>query len=37
VCKNRPELVEKFNSGLAAVQAEGLVEELEQKWLLGEE
>jgi polar amino acid transport system substrate-binding protein len=37
VCRNNPELVERFNSGLAAVQTEGLIEELEEKWLTGSE
>jgi polar amino acid transport system substrate-binding protein len=35
VCKNNTELVEKLNRGLAAVQEEGVIEELEQKWLTG--
>ena len=33
VCKDNPELQEKINAGLAAVQAEGLVDELVTKWL----
>jgi polar amino acid transport system substrate-binding protein len=33
VCKNKPELVEKINQGLQAVQNEGLIEELVDKWL----
>jgi polar amino acid transport system substrate-binding protein len=37
VCNRNADLVEKLNRGLAAVQAEGLIEELEQKWLTGEE
>ena len=33
VCKDNPDLVEKINDGLEAVKAEGLIEELVQKWL----
>ncbi len=33
VCKDKPELVEQFNEGLKAVQEEGLIEELVDKWL----
>jgi polar amino acid transport system substrate-binding protein len=33
VCKTNPELLAKINSGLAAVKAEGLIEELIEKWL----
>ena len=33
VCKDNPELLAKINSGLAAVKAEGLIEELVDKWL----
>lgn len=33
VCKNKPELVTQFNTGLAAVKAEGLIEQLTDKWL----
>lgn len=33
VCKTKPELVEKFNSGLKAVIADGLIDELVAKWL----
>jgi len=33
VCKDNPELQAKINAGLAAVQAEGLVDELVTKWL----
>lgn len=36
VCKDNTELLEKINRGLAAVKAEGLIEELEQKWLVAE-
>ncbi|MCJ7514535.1 MAG: transporter substrate-binding domain-containing protein [Dehalococcoidia bacterium] len=33
VAKNKPELLEKINAGLAALKSEGLIEELTQKWL----
>jgi polar amino acid transport system substrate-binding protein len=33
VCKDNPDLLEKINDGLAAVEAEGLIEQLVQKWL----
>jgi polar amino acid transport system substrate-binding protein len=33
VCKDKPELVEQLNKGLKAVQEEGLIEELVDKWL----
>lgn len=33
VCKENTELLEKINTGLAAVQAEGLIDELVTKWL----
>jgi polar amino acid transport system substrate-binding protein len=33
VSKNRPDLVEKFNEGLAAVEASGTMDELVAKWL----
>lgn len=33
VAKNKPELLEKINAGLDALKAEGLIEELTQKWL----
>ena len=36
VCKNKPELLEQINSGLRAVMAEGLIEQLIDKWLVGE-
>ncbi|MCS7011530.1 MAG: basic amino acid ABC transporter substrate-binding protein [Anaerolineales bacterium] len=35
VCKNKTELLEKINAGLAAVKAQGLLEELTQKWIVG--
>jgi len=34
VCKDKPELLEKINSGLKAVKAEGLIEQLIDKWLV---
>jgi polar amino acid transport system substrate-binding protein len=37
VCRNNPDLAEAFNRGLAAVQAEGIIQELEQKWLVADE
>jgi len=33
VCKNNPDLVEKLNAGLKAVKAEGLIDQLVEKWL----
>jgi polar amino acid transport system substrate-binding protein len=33
VAKNKPELLEKINAGLKAVKSQGLLEELNQKWL----
>jgi polar amino acid transport system substrate-binding protein len=33
VCKDNPELQAQINSGLAAVKAQGLIEELVDKWL----
>lgn len=36
VCKTNTELLEKINQGLAAVKAEGLLDTLTQKWLVGE-
>lgn len=33
VCKNKPEIQARLNEGLAAVQAEGLIETLVAKWL----
>jgi len=36
VCKNNPELLEKINSGLESVMAEGLIEQLIDKWLVAE-
>lgn len=33
VAKNKPELLEKINAGLEAIEAEGLLDELTQKWL----
>jgi polar amino acid transport system substrate-binding protein len=33
VCKNKPELVEKLNQGLKAVQDEGILDQLVTKWL----
>lgn len=36
VCKNRADLVAKLNSGLRAVKQEGLIEQLSQKWLVGQ-
>jgi len=35
VCKNRADLQASLNEGLAAVKAEGLIEELQAKWLEG--
>ncbi len=36
VCMDNPELLERINEGLAAVKAEGLIEELVDKWLVGQ-
>jgi len=36
VCKDNPDLLEKINSGLKTVKAEGLIEQLIDKWLVGE-
>jgi ABC-type amino acid transport substrate-binding protein len=33
VSKNRPELLEKINTGLQALKAEGMIDQLTQKWL----
>jgi polar amino acid transport system substrate-binding protein len=33
VCKTKPELVTKFNDGLAKVKAEGLIDQLNDKWV----
>jgi polar amino acid transport system substrate-binding protein len=33
VCKTNTELLAKINEGVAAVKAEGLIEQLTQKWL----
>ena len=33
VAKNKPELLEKINAGLEAIEAEGSLDELTQKWL----
>lgn len=33
VCKDKPELLERINEGLAKVKAEGLIDELILKWL----
>ena len=35
VCKDNTELLDKINAGLAAVSANGIIPELEQKWLAG--
>ena len=35
-CKDNTELLAKLNSGLRAVKAEGLIEELIDKWLVGD-
>ncbi len=37
VCKTNTELLEKINKGLAAVKAEGLIDELTKKWLAAAE
>jgi polar amino acid transport system substrate-binding protein len=36
VCKDNPDLLEKINSGLKTVKAEGLIEQLIDKWLVGD-
>jgi polar amino acid transport system substrate-binding protein len=36
VCKDNTDLLAKLNSGLRAVMAEGLIEELIDKWLVGD-
>ena len=36
VCKTNTDLLNKINDGLAKVQAKGLIQELEQKWLVGD-
>ncbi len=33
VAKNKPELLEKINAGLSAVKSQGVLEQLNQKWL----
>jgi ABC-type amino acid transport substrate-binding protein len=33
VCKSKPELVAKFNAGLAEVKAEGLIDQLNKQWV----
>lgn len=33
VCKTNTELIEKINKGLAAVKAEGLIDQLTEKWI----
>jgi polar amino acid transport system substrate-binding protein len=33
VCKTKTDLLEKINEGLKAVKAEGLIEQLVEKWL----
>jgi polar amino acid transport system substrate-binding protein len=35
ICKNKPELLEKINRGLAAVKAEGQIDQFTQRWLTG--
>jgi polar amino acid transport system substrate-binding protein len=35
VCKTNTDLLEKINRGLAAVKAEGLIEQLTQTWIIG--
>jgi polar amino acid transport system substrate-binding protein len=34
VCNKKPELLDKINKGLAAVKADGLIDQLVQKWLV---
>jgi ABC-type amino acid transport substrate-binding protein len=36
ICKNKEDLQAKINSGLKAVKAEGLIDDLIDKWLIGE-
>ncbi len=36
VCKEKTELLAKINEGLAAVQADGLIEQLTEKWIAGQ-
>lgn len=36
VCKDKTDLLEKINSGLTAIQAEGVLDDLVQKWLAGD-
>jgi len=36
VCKNKTDLLDKINKGLAEVKAEGLIDELVKKWLSGQ-
>ena len=36
VCKTNTELLEKINKGLASVKADGLVDQLTTKWIVGE-
>jgi polar amino acid transport system substrate-binding protein len=36
VCKEKTDLLAKINEGLAAVQAEGLIDELTTKWIAGQ-
>jgi len=36
VCKTNTDLLQKINQGLAAVKEEGLLDQLTQKWLVGE-
>ena len=33
VCKSKTDLLAKINTGLAAVKADGLIDELTEKWL----
>lgn len=35
VCKDKTDLVAQINKGLAAVKAQGLIEQLTQKWIVG--
>ncbi|HNT25716.1 MAG TPA: basic amino acid ABC transporter substrate-binding protein [Anaerolineales bacterium] len=35
VCKTNTELLDKLNAGLAAVQSQGLIDTLTQKWIVG--
>jgi len=36
ICKNRADLVDKINAALKALKDEGLIKQLEQKWLAGQ-